>query len=139
MAEWILWRPEYQIQVPKIDQQHEELFRMFNELGDALWDGKGRESIGKSLNFLANYTVEHFQTEEEIMKTSGYPGYDEHKRLHDSLVGEVSEFIQKFDFEELAHSEVLEVVNRIGNWTREHVRMMDQKLGAWLRENGEAA
>ncbi len=139
MANWIEWRPDYRVGVDKIDEQHEALFRMFNELGDALWDGKGREVIGDALKFLAQYTVNHFRTEEEFMRSCRYPGYVAHKKLHDELVQEVSEFIVKFESDELPHSAVLAVVNRVGNWTRDHVRGMDQEMAAFISERERLA
>lgn len=139
MANWIEWRPEYRVGVEKIDQQHEGLFGMFNELGDALWDGKGKDVIGKTLRYLAEYAADHFHMEEAYMRSCNYPGYSEHKKVHDELVDEVSRFIAKYNLEELPHSAVLEVVNRIGTWTRDHVRKMDQEMAIFVRGNGKAA
>ncbi len=136
MGKWIEWRPQYRVGVEKIDEQHEELFSMFNELGDALWDGKGKEVIGQTLKFLAQYTADHFRTEENYMRTHNYPRYAEHRSVHDKLVSEVSEFIVKYDSQELPHSAVLEVVNRLGDWTRSHVRGMDQEMTKFIGNHG---
>ncbi|MGO9121022.1 MAG: hypothetical protein ACLQPD_25850 [Desulfomonilaceae bacterium] len=45
MGDWIPWLKDYEVNVAEIDEQHRELFRMFNELMDAVWDGKGKEAI----------------------------------------------------------------------------------------------
>ncbi len=67
MGQWIPWLPAYEIKVSEIDEQHRELFRMFNDLLDAMWDGKGRDIMQEKLQFLANYAVTHFNTEENYM------------------------------------------------------------------------
>lgn len=132
MAEWFAWNTDYAIGIEKIDDQHKELFRILNELGEAMWDGKGKEEIGKTLTFLANYTVEHFTSEEEFMLAHGYPDYPEHKRVHEDFVAEVTEFIEKFNNEELPVSVTTSVLNRLGDWTRQHVRQMDKEIGAYV-------
>jgi hypothetical protein len=38
MADWISWTPDLTINVPAIDEQHRELIRQFNDLGEAVWD-----------------------------------------------------------------------------------------------------
>jgi len=45
MADLIPWMREYEVNIEEIDEQHQELFRMFNELMDAVWDGKGKDAI----------------------------------------------------------------------------------------------
>jgi hemerythrin len=137
MADWIMWLPEYEVNVRQIDHQHEELFRRLNELMDAVWDGKGRDAIGSSLAFMALYTVDHFRTEENFMTLYSYPGYNEHKKVHDDLVQEVSEFEKKYRTEEVPVDLVVQVMNRLCDWTREHVRGMDQELGAFLLNRAE--
>ena len=132
MGEWISWRQDYSIGVNKIDEQHQELFRIFNTLGDALWDGKGKDVIGETLTFLTKYTVEHFETEEKYMKETSYPAFDEHKKAHNDFVQEVKQFVHQFDTQDLAMSNTIGIFSRLGDWTREHVRGLDQELGHYL-------
>lgn len=132
MGEWIAWRPEYCVSVDEIDEQHKELFRIFNEFGDAMWDGKGRDTVAEALKFLAQYTVEHFRSEEQIMLEHNYPDYTKHKQVHDALVEEVSEFVRRYNSEEVPLETTVKVFNRVGDWTREHVRGMDQEMGRYV-------
>jgi hemerythrin len=132
MGEWISWQPDLTINVAQIDEQHKELFRQFNLLGDAVWDGKGKDSIGQLLSFLADYTVKHFSEEEALMETVGYPDYAVHKQAHRELVAEVSDFIGKFQSGEVQSALLISVVNRLGEWTRQHIRGMDQGLGQYV-------
>ena len=126
------WKAEYSLGVKSIDEQHEELFRMLNDLGDALWEGVGKDKIRSTLKFLANYTVDHFKTEERFMQESSYPGFEEHKKAHDGFVEEVTQFINQYETEDLALSVTIGVFNRLGDWTRDHVRGLDQEMGEFL-------
>jgi len=132
MADWIPWNDYYTIGVADIDEQHKELFRQFNQVCDAVWDGKGRDSVKGFLLFLANYAQEHFGNEENFMMKHSYPGYAAHKKLHDALVGDVATFLQRYETETLASDVVIKVITDLGEWTRKHIRSQDQELGRFL-------
>jgi hemerythrin len=128
MADWISWSPEWRVGVEIIDHQHEELFRKFNELGDALWDGQGKDRIGEMLGFIANYAVGHFADEEAFMLERGYEGYADHKHIHDAFVEEVTATLKRYEMGENSSQFVIRILNRLGEWTRDHVRGHDQKI-----------
>jgi hemerythrin-like metal-binding protein len=97
-----------------------------------MWDGKGKEVLDKNLLFLADYTIEHFGTEETLMKQHNYPHYMAHKKLHDDFVQEVKEFIAKFESEDLGTDLVVAVGTKLGDWVREHVKRTDVQFGKFL-------
>jgi hemerythrin-like metal-binding protein len=132
MGEWIPWLQAYEVNVSEIDEQHKELFRMFNELMDATWDGKGKGAIRELLEFTANYAVTHFGTEEKCMQRYGYPGYVEHKKLHDDFTAGVVKFLGEYDENGITTDMVVTVISGLGKWTREHIRDVDQELGRFL-------
>ena len=72
MSQLIPWLHQYEVHVSDVDHQHRELFRMLNELLDATWDGKGQVFIKQALEFMANYTINHFATEENYMRKYAY-------------------------------------------------------------------
>lgn len=132
MSQMIPWLSQYEVHVSDIDHQHRELFRMLNGLLDATWDGKGKEFTNQALQFMANYTVNHFATEEAYMRTYAYPGYTEHKKVHDDLTTQVVEFIRSYNEKGITTELLVTMVLELGNWTRDHIREMDRKLGQFL-------
>jgi hemerythrin len=132
MADWISWSAYYSIGVHSIDGQHRELFRRFNQVCDAVWDGKGRDHVKDFLSFLAQYVQEHFGNEESQMQKHGFPGYEDHKKVHDALVADVSAFLHKYETEDVASYAVVKVITDLGDWTRDHIRSLDQDLGTFL-------
>lgn len=132
MNQLIPWLPQYGVNVSDIDRQHQELFRMMNELLDATWDGKGKEFIKEALRFMAHYTVNHFATEEAYMRNFAYPGYIDHKRAHDELTAQVNEFVKSCEDKGVTTDTLVAVILGLGNWTKEHIRGMDQRLGEFL-------
>jgi hemerythrin len=136
MSQWIPWLPQYNVNVPDIDHQHAELFRMMNELLDATWDGKGKEFMKDALLFLANYTVNHFATEEDYMRKYSFAGYIAHKKAHDDLTAQVTDFVNGYDENGITTDLLVSVILGLGNWTWEHIRGMDQELGQFLVAEG---
>lgn len=132
MADWIAWNDDLLVNIVQIDDQHRELFRRFNVLGDAVWDGKGKQVIGETLDFLAEYTVQHFNAEEELMREYQYPALITHKKAHDNFVQEVQAFINDFASKDVDSGLIISVVNKLGDWTRNHIRRMDKELGEFI-------
>jgi hemerythrin len=132
MGEWVAWTPDLLVGVQKIDDQHEELFRRFNLLGDALWEGKGTEEVGKMLDFVADYVVTHFADEEALMLKHDYPKLETHKQVHEAFVSEVNKTITEYKNGNNSSEFVAAIVNRLGDWTREHIKKMDQEIKGYL-------
>jgi hemerythrin len=113
MSQWIPWLTEYNVNIPKIDEQHEELFRIMNSLFDATWDGKGSDHIRQTLSFLAEYVVMHFNTEEDCMLKSSFPKYLEHKKAHDDFIATVSQFVESYNKEGADTQLLVAVIGKI--------------------------
>ena len=74
----MMWKDSYRLGVERIDQQHMELFRMTEDLVNAVKAGAGVEEYQKALGFLKDYVVYHFRDEEAyqacLLDTSPLPG-----------------------------------------------------------------
>ncbi|WLT32491.1 bacteriohemerythrin [Geothrix sp. PMB-07] len=131
---FIKWNPKLAVGVDIIDTQHQALFDRVNTLFDAMQAGHGRDEIGKTLTFLANYTVEHFKTEEGLMQKSAYPGYKDHKAIHDDLTQKVVDLQGKLDKGSQMLS--LPVMHFLRDWLTHHISEEDKKLAAHLNQVG---
>ncbi|GLH73857.1 hemerythrin [Geothrix limicola] len=127
---FIKWESKYEVGVPIIDAQHRMLFDHVNTLFDAMQAGHGKDEIGKTLAFLARYTVEHFKTEEDLMQRSAYPGFKAHKAVHDDLTRQVVELQGKLDKGSQMLS--LPVMHFLRDWLSHHISEEDKKLAAHL-------
>ena len=77
-----------------IDSEHRELFAAVNNLMDACTQGKGRDQIQKTVQFLGDYVAKHFRDEEGLQTKSNYPGYPAHKQFHDGYRRKLAETTQ---------------------------------------------
>ena len=67
------WTDKLSVGVGVIDEDHKKLVGMVNELYDAMQAGQGRDSLGRILNGLVQYTKFHFAREEKCFAQTGYP------------------------------------------------------------------
>ncbi len=94
--------------------------------------GKGRESVRECLEFMADYTVDHFFTEEDHMPKHEYPEYGEHKLACVELTARVAAFIKTYAQEGVTTELLPTAILVHGNWTRDHIRDMGQLMGRFL-------
>lgn len=130
----IRWEEKYTLDVQEIDEQHERLFLLFNELDDSIEHQKGNQVLMNQLNDLINYTRLHFTTEEKLMQQFSYVGYLEHKRVHDDLMDEALDLKEKFGKGQIELSGT--VSNFLTGWLTEHILDMDKKYSALFKSNG---
>lgn len=127
----IVWDRRLEVGLPKIDEQHRSLVDAFNALHQAMKQGRGKEEVGKTLAFLANYTVDHFAMEEGLMRQHAYPGMAKHQALHQDLVAKVGDLVKKVQAGQAMVT--LQVMDFLEGWLVEHIQGEDCQLAAHLR------
>lgn len=131
------WEPSMETKVSAVDQQHKELVRQVNGLIEAMKAGKGRQIIGDTLTFLGKYAVEHFGTEEALMRKHGYPGYETHKGIHEAFKADFGNLAKELDGG-AALTVTIDVQRRVLDWLKNHILQVDRELGKFLKEKGVA-
>ncbi len=133
MSVMMMWTPDLSVNVDNIDDQHKELFRKFGQIEEAVWDGRGTEEVGMIIKFMTEYTIFHFSDEEAIMTKHKYPGYPAQKQAHEYFTGEVRQMKAKFDAGDITSELVVEVIETLGGWFKDHIKVMDRELGKFLQ------
>ncbi len=130
----INWSDSLSVNVAEIDQQHQKLVAMINELNDAMRQGKGKEALKHIVSGLISYTGTHFKTEEQYFDRFGYPDADSHKKNHADFVQKVMEFNN--GFEKGKFGLTLEIMNFLSNWLQTHIKGTDKKYSKFFNDNG---
>lgn len=91
----IQWSDKYNVGVATLDGQHRKLINMINELHEAMSQGHAKELQAGLLQRVGQYAAEHLNTEEKMLKASGYPGFAQHKAQHDNYIAKMHEFEKK--------------------------------------------
>ena len=118
-----------------IDSEHKQLFDTINGLMDACAQGKGRDKIMSTAQFLEQYVDKHFGDEEDLQTKNHYPGYAAHKQFHDGYKDQLRLVIQDLSAQG-ATVKALGDLNRIVGVLISHIRMEDKKLAQHVQKNG---
>ena len=104
---FVVWDKKYSVNVKQIDDQHQKLVGLINELYDAMLAGQGQPKLRTILASSVDYTKQHFLTEENLFALHGYPAGAEHKAEH---------------------------VAFLMNWLLNHIQSTDKKYSGFLNE-----
>lgn len=97
-------------------------------------EGKGKDALGSILGEMAQYARGHFATEEKIMKTHGYGGYDDQKKKHEDFVAKAVAL--KSDFESGKLTLSIETLKFLKDWLDTHIATEDRKYKSFLNDKG---
>jgi len=134
LSKAVAWDVSYAVGVEKYDNAHKVLFNMINDLADAMQQKKSRDAVGRVLNGLADYTINHFADEERSFSQTHYPEEAQHKTLHKKLLEQVSDLIGKFNAGETLIAQ--DVINFLNDWLINHIKGVDMRYGPHLNKHG---
>ncbi len=121
--------------VENLDTDHKQLVSMVNELYDGILAGDGRETLGRLLDRLVDYTQYHFAREEELFAEIQYDCAEEHRQEHASMAAWMMEMRTNYR-NGTAIAPSLEVMNYLKDWLFDHVISSDQKFVSHLKAVG---
>lgn len=125
MANIISWLDDYLIGIDEVDKQHKYLFDLVNEMIQC----EQKDKLQLLLIKLYKCTREHFNSEEVIMKKIGYPKYEEHKELHNQLIGMLNEKAKIAIFDPLKRDELNDILR---SWIVTHILQDDLDIANFM-------
>jgi len=128
------WKDDYSVKIREVDEQHKKLIGMINELHDAMTQKKAKEVLGDVLKKLADYTVFHFSAEERLMRSNGYPEYEEHREKHQKMTAKVLALQDELKQGKITLS--MEVMDFLKSWLDKHILGTDKKYSPFLTGKG---
>ena len=130
----LTWNHACGVGVRAMDSQHGILMDAMNELRLAVVRGAGRERLSELLDQLIEFTRMHFQSEEQLMAESGFPGLEDHRGQHQCLMAQILQSAHRLQYGEGMEMSALMVFLR--DWFLEHIEGVDKQYGPWLNERG---
>jgi hemerythrin len=130
------WSELWNIGVPEVDAQHRQLVEQIAALAEATKLGRP-DGLQQTIDFLGKYVVDHFGTEERLMREHDYHRYPQHKAEHDALVADWGGIRGQY-LSEGATAQLFIALNlRLANWLTNHVFSTDKDLGRFLAQAGK--
>ena len=137
VAGGLVWDKKYELGNNQVDSQHKSLCDVVNNLIRQCEQGNTTEAVQETLTFLADYTTYHFNSEEALQIKIGYPGYKEHKKVHEAFkatVVKLIENVRQYGTSENLANDIREVVLK---WLINHIQNEDMKIISYMHRQEE--
>jgi hemerythrin-like metal-binding protein len=126
----IVWSETLSIGKMEIDAEHKQLIRITNSLLRAMQEGRSKNDFAKILHELREYTVFHFNNEEEYMGSIGYPDLNKHIEEHNRLKKRVKDFQHCVFIGDKVECDALREM--LKDWLVEHILSCDLLIKEYL-------
>ena len=134
MMPMIVWSNQFSVGVQEVDQQHQVLVGIVNQLSAALDVQDSDFDSRKVIDELVQYTVYHFGTEERLMREISYAALDRHAGEHQSFVKKVGQLVTQLDHGE--GPSLVELLIFLRDWLISHILNSDRDMGDALNLAG---
>ena len=128
----IQWDESYEVGHPLLDCQHRLLVMLFNKLSLAITAKRPETVINRIITELRKFVDFHFISEENLMLETGYPDYDNHCRLHTSLMTELNIRISHVVSGQEDSEELLRFLHM---WLIHHIAKHDRQIVEHVRQS----
>jgi methyl-accepting chemotaxis protein/hemerythrin len=125
------WSKRHAVFIPEIDAEHRNIFRLADELHQAVVGSAPTDQARALLRELVAKSEDHFAREERLMRATHYPGSAWHKKRHDTVRKRVKEFAPRIEGGD--GQAALLLLEFLSGWLRDHVRVADCMMAAHVR------
>lgn len=125
---------EFKLGIDEVDSEHIKLVEMLNAVHALIREGKKDDARQYFSETLSAYVVEHFANEEAFMERIGYPGLEDHKKIHENFKKSFSELLPKIEsFDDRAFRMAL---TDAFTWIISHIGKTDKKYAKYYEAQG---
>jgi hemerythrin len=124
----IIWKPEYNLGIPIVDEQHRGVVTIINSLYYGMQNKHGEDVLVPVNGMINEYTRIHFETEEKFLEKCKYPELEEHKEFHRELTSKLN-MVGK---ESLRHRDPKGFIDFLKEWWINHICDKDRAFLDYL-------
>lgn len=126
------WTPDLSVGVGAIDEQHKELISRMNLFFNAIDETDDKAKVLSMLEYLSDYVVTHFRDEEQLQKSSGFPDYEAHKKLHEKFIEDIEQLKADISGGYFTAATKMLMSTTLISWLTLHIKKMDKALAAHI-------
>ncbi|MCL2186507.1 MAG: bacteriohemerythrin [Treponema sp.] len=129
----VTWNDSYSLGIKLIDDQHKGLIDIVNDIFNHATgrDLEEHEYFKDVIKQAVDYVKNHFATEEKIMISTKYKGYDAHKKSHEEFILKVIRTAK--DYESGKRLTLTSFGYFLKDWVLTHIAVMDKKYCDYFR------
>ncbi|MBO6015588.1 MAG: hypothetical protein J6P60_03255 [Lachnospiraceae bacterium] len=130
------WRPEMETHIADMDSQHRQLFKIGRDMEQLLrvkCIGVTDSGLLDIILQLRDFTGYHFYEEEKMMEEIGYPGLEQHRKMH----LQYAKYVMDINLPKLKNNpekELRLIRDEIQGWIFSHMLHDDQEFANVYRE-----
>ncbi|WP_272700085.1 bacteriohemerythrin [Desulfovibrio sp. Fe33] len=128
----IQWDETMAVGMEELDEQHMELIDLINEVYEAI-QRHDEPMMSRILEKTRNYSDAHFETEEAILRSYGYPKTEEHGEQHRTFTAKLDEFKRNMH----TTANLSQVFIFLSRWLSNHIMNEDREFIPWLPETND--
>jgi hemerythrin len=124
------WKQDYVLSVEIIDEQHKKLFEIGERAYKLLKDRFRTDKYDEIVSILAElkeYTIFHFETEEEYMMSIGYKKFLSHKVYHNDFMETINN-ANLGSIDKNQDEYIMELLGFVAKWIDEHILQQDKQI-----------
>ncbi len=129
---FIEWRERYSVGNDTINTDHQEIISIINDLYNSLQKHSETTELREILDRLLDYTRQHFEREERLMKKAEYPNLEEHKAKHRELTRKTRELAEQCCGTDADISR--ETMAFLKNWWIDHIIARDMRYKTYIEK-----
>ncbi|MCL2083960.1 MAG: bacteriohemerythrin [Oscillospiraceae bacterium] len=114
---FIVWKPEYNLGIPIIDEQHRGIVTTINSLYYGMQNYYIKEMLAPIVDMIHDYTHIHFKIEEDFHEKCRFPGFTAHQELHGKLTSKLLLVGRK----SMLAGDPYQFMNFLKNWWIDHI------------------
>lgn len=121
------WDSSLDIGVDSMNQDHQKILNLMNQLHDEYESQVTPETMLGTLKDLAKVTIEHFEREEEFMRSIDFESLQVHQAIHKDLLNKLTGFLGPIESGEAQVDDKLFSFLKL--WLSAHIKGVDAKYG----------
>lgn len=128
------WSDRFALGIDLMDQQHQVLFRLIDQLAKAIQDETSEAELQPIFAKLHDYTLTHFAAEEQLMAQYGYSADQNHHESHRALEQSLEQLVERAKSGEPLVS--IQTMNFLRLWLYNHIDGVDRQFADFLKAKG---
>ena len=125
---FIAWKPEYDIGIPIIDEQHRGVVSFINSLYYGMQNHYTEDMLDPIVSIMYDYTKIHFNLEENFFKTCCFPDAASHHALHQELIDRLSSVGRN----SILERDPYQFLDFLKKWWVDHICDKDRVFGEYI-------
>jgi len=129
---YLVWSEDYSVGNDELDGHHKNIISIINDLYSAIQTESTPEELNGILDRLFEYTMSHFEREEQLMEEHLFPDLAKHKTIHDRMRIKTDELRRRG----LHHKKGVpaETMSFLKDWWLNHILVMDAQYRPHMKE-----